>query len=314
MRISVVVPTYQRPEYLAKTLNGLGAQKVMPHQVVIGVRRGDESTIQFLEDFQAQHPDKKFSIVVAYVDAPGVIASMNAAISKTDGELVCLFDDDAEPLPDWVEKAVDLFERDATLGALGGRDLLQDEPEMRRQEATTESVGLLTKYGRIVGNHHRGEGPFRYVDLLKGCNLAVRGDLLREIGLETKLLGQGAQLHWELALCLDIKGKGYSVAYDPALQIIHHIAPRFDDDQIHRGKFSRQGLYDMVYNEHFVIHSRLRDSRRFFHLLWSFMIGTLVAPGLIQFVRGMLKGQKFMGQKLKITLRATSDAIKQKPS
>lgn len=301
MSISIVIPTFQRPEYLTKTLQGLIRQNRLPDQVVIGVREGDEATIQFLSNFQTT----SFSIETAYVNVPGVIASMNAAITKTTGAIVCLLDDDAEPLPDWVEGVERLFEQHTDLGAIGGRDLLQDHPEMRREEPTTESVGILTKFGRIIGNHHRGHGGFRRVDLLKGCNMGVRGDLLRSLGIETKLLGKGAQVHWELALCLDIANQGFVVAYDPSLQVIHHIAPRLDDDQIHRGKFSQQGLYDMVYNEHFVIHSRLKGAQPQFHLLWSAVIGTLTAPGMAQYFRGKLRKEKFMEQKLRTTIKAT---------
>jgi GT2 family glycosyltransferase len=305
MRISVVIPTYQRPDYLIKAFNGLLNQNSKPDQVIVGVRKGDDATIRFLSEFQMTPQSKAFEIEIAFVDVPGVIASMNAAIAKTHGDLVCLFDDDAEPLPDWIEKAIHIFGHNAKLGALGGRDLLQDHPEMRREEPTTESVGILTNYGRIIGNHHRGHGPFREVDLLKGCNVAIRGQLLREIGIDTHLLGQGAQVHWELALCLDIKRKGFFVAYDPSLQIIHHIAPRLDEDQIHRGKFSRQGLYDLVYNEHFVIHSRDKGTRRIFHFLWALAVGSLAAPGLVQYLRGKLRREKLMEQKWIVTLRAT---------
>jgi GT2 family glycosyltransferase len=301
MNISVVIPTYRRPDYLAKALSGLINQNRKPDEVVIGTREGDEFTAQFLAEFHTE----LFPLKIVVVTVPGVIASMNAGIQESSGDLVCLLDDDAEPLPDWVEKVETAFYQDPKLGALGGRDLLQDHPEMRREEPTTDQVGILTPYGRIIGNHHRGEGAFRHVDLLKGCNIAINGNLLREIGIETQLLGQGAQVHWELALCLDLKRKGFVVAYDPSLKIIHHIAPRLDDDQIHRGKFSRQGLYDLVYNEHFVIHSRLNGQRALFHFLWSLAVGSLAAPGLVQYLRGKLRKEKLMEQKLLVTLRAT---------
>jgi GT2 family glycosyltransferase len=194
------------------------------------------------------------------------------------------------------------------LGIVGGRDLLQDHPELRQNETLLTRVGLFTWYGRILGNHHRGGGTYREVDLVKGCNAAIRGPLLREIGFARLLRGKGAQVHWELALCLDVKNRGFSVAYDPALQVIHHIAPRHDDDQIHRGRFSADGLYDMVWNEHHVVTTRAGAWRRRAHLAWSLLVGSPTALGIVQYLRLCLRKDPHRREKLAVTFRAVKDA------
>jgi GT2 family glycosyltransferase len=301
MRISVIIPTFRRTEFLAHAMRGLANQKRPADQVVLGIREGDEATLEAA---------KKYPVETAIVTIPGVIASMSAAAARTDGDVVCLLDDDAEPLPDWTTRIEEHFQRDPKLGILGGRDLLQDHPEMRKTEPTTETVGLFTKYGRILGNHHKGAGPFRPVDLVKGCNAAVRGPLLREIGFAQELRGKGAQVHWELALCLDVANRGYTVGYDPALQVIHHIAPRHDNDLIHRGHFSAEGLYDMVWNEHRVVASRAGASRSLAHLAWSTLAGTLTAPGFLQYLRLVAKKDPHRNEKFATTLRAIRDARK----
>ncbi len=301
MRISVIIPTFKRKDYLVKALRGLAAQKRPADQIVVGVREGDTETIEFL----ATSP---LVLEKAFTAIPGVIASMSAAASRADGEVICLLDDDAEPLPDWLERIERHFAVEPQLGMLGGRDLLQDHPEMRRAESLLEKVGLFTWYGRILGNHHRGGGVYRPVDLVKGCNAAIRGSLLHEIGFDQELRGKGAQVHWELALCLDVANRGYAVAYDPALQVIHHIAPRHDDDQIHRGKFSSEGLYDMVWNEHHVVASRANGWRSRAHLAWSLLAGSLTAPGILQYLRLVLKRDPHGMARLSTTFRATREA------
>lgn len=294
--ISVVVPTWKRTKTLALVLEALGRQARLPDEVICGVRHDDDATKKFIREWN----DLPFKVHTAEVSQPGVIASMQAAVDQSTGEIVCLFDDDAEPLADWLMLAEVAFGNDPRLGIIGGRDLLQDHPADRRRERTTRKVGKITWYGRIYGNHHRGCGPPREVDILKGCNLAVRGDLIRELGFEHKLRGKGAQVHWEMALCFDIKNMGHRVLYDPALQVIHHIAPRYDNDSIHRGGFDETGFKNMRFNEAFVYISRKVPYRRA-RMLWEMLLGSSICPGYFRWaviqelpIRKMLHRRKIV--------------------
>jgi len=300
MSVSVIIPTFRRPTFLLKALRGLAAQSQLADQIVLGLRTDDRETESLIKNLPAGLP----SFETAYCDQPGVIASMQCALNMTRGDIVCLLDDDAEPVPDWIERIVARFAADDRLGMVGGRDLLRDHPEMRAAEATTEAVGILTWSGRFLGNHHRGGGAFRRVDTLKGCNAAARGDLIRGIGFEQGLRGSGAQVHWEIALCLDVATAGFDVAFDPEIQIIHHIAPRYGIDQGHRGVFSPEGLYDMVWNEHFVVSRRLPRGKRFRHWLWACLVGSTDAPGIVQYVRLFLRRDPDRRERFVITRRA----------
>jgi len=306
VKISVIIPTFRRPTYLSTALSALAAQSRSPDQIVLGLRRGDEETEAALRDPARDLPE----VEKAFAEVPGVVASMQSALELTRGDIVCLLDDDAEPLPDWIEKIAARFSSDARLGMVGGRDLLRDHPEMRAAEPTTGRVGIFTWYGRLLGNHHRGGGGFRRVDTLKGCNAAVRGDLLRRIGFEQRLRGEGAQVHWEIALCLDVAAAGFGVAFDPEIRVVHHIAPRYDVDQGHRGGFSPEGLYDMVWNEHFVVSRRMTAGKRARHLLWALLVGSLDAPGAAQYVRLLLRRDPRRNERLAITWNAIRDGRK----
>jgi len=300
MTISVIIPTFRRPSYLLTALRALAAQRRTPDQIVLGLRRGDEETGAMLRERAGEIPD----VEIAYVEVPGVVASMQAALERTRGDIVCLLDDDAEPFPDWIGKIAARFLADEQLGMVGGRDLLRDYPERRAAEPTTGRVGIFTWSGRFLGNHHRGGGSFRRVDTLKGCNAAGRGDLLRRIGFEQGLRGAGAQVHWEIALCLDVAAAGFDVAYDPEIRVIHHIAPRYDVDQGHRGVFSPEGLYDMVWNEHFVVSNRMSPAKSFRHFLHAVAVGSYSAPGLVQYLRLLLQQDPRRNERLAISWKA----------
>src|SRR5690606_38317061 len=78
-----------------------------------------------------------------------LVASMNAALALTTGELIALTDDDAEAPPDWLEKLAKPF-ADPSVGGVGGRDWQEINP------GEAVEVGRLRWYGKVVGNHHLG--------------------------------------------------------------------------------------------------------------------------------------------------------------
>ncbi len=207
---------------------------------------------------------------------------MNAALDVATGDVFALTDDDAEPEPDWLKRIVAVFAADAGVGGVGGRDV-QVGANSREPD-----VGRLQWFGRVLGNHHMGEGPARSVDVLKGASCAFRMAPLRDIRFDERLRGRGAQVHWELSLCLALERAGWHLVYDPAIRVKHHVSPRHDDDQLHRGKFAAAPHADAVYNETLALEEHLRGSRLVAFRLWSALVGTRESPGLAQVPRVLM--------------------------
>jgi len=282
IQVSVVIPTWNRVEYLGKVFEGLHAQSRKPNEVIIGVRREDTTTLEWLDQRKEQYlSELKVNIVL--LDTPGVVASMQAGVDASKGDVVCLLDDDAKPYPDWIETIVAYFESDDRLGAVGGRDILAYLESDEVDQHLDRRVGFFTWYGKFYANHHCGTGDFRYVHVLKGCNCSFRGELIREIGFDQVLAGWDTQTHWETALCLDILNRGFRIGYVPTLRVLHYVAPRHGPDQNYRGGYSAEGIYHQSHNLAYVIHSR--RSWPVFVDLYTLLVGTKVAPGIIQWVR-----------------------------
>ncbi len=88
-----------------------------------------------------------------FVGEPGVLAAMRAGVACSHGEVVAFTDDDAEPRREWLGRLLALLLQPG-VGAVGGRDVIAGQTEPRRHE-----VGSLTRYGKLVGNHHLRRGP-----------------------------------------------------------------------------------------------------------------------------------------------------------
>lgn len=290
--VSVLVPTWRRPEALARCLRALAAQTVPPMEVVVALRPDDEASWAVLSEME---PSLCMKLVRAPCPEAGVIAAMTAALRQSRGDIVALTDDDAEPWRDWLQRIVDAF-GDDRVGGVGGRDW---QP-LERADRT--DVGRVQWFGRVIGNHHLGAGPMRPVDVLKGANAAFRGPLLRATGFDVRLEGSGAQMFWELALCLPLRRAGWTLLYDPALAVDHHVEPRHDADQRHRGVFASTPQVQAVHNETLVLLEHQRGLARVAFVAWALLVGTRGEPGLAQLPRLLLVGDAHAVARWRATL------------
>ncbi|MBW7932518.1 MAG: glycosyltransferase [Gemmatimonadaceae bacterium] len=279
-RVSVLVPSFRRPDSLARCLAALAAQSRPADEVVVGARSGDAASAATADAARADG----LPVIVALTDTPGVVASMQAALDAAHGDIVALTDDDARPFPTWIEGLLAHFASAMDVGGVGGRDW---QPHERWNE---RDVGRVQWFGRVIGNHHLGEGPPRDVDVLKGVNCAFRASLLHAVGFDARLRGDGAQMYWELGVCLPLRRAGWRLVYDPAVAVDHDVAPRHGSDHLHRGVFSAPPLRDAVHNETVELLEGRGALSRAVYLAWALGVGTREGPGVVQWARRAVQG------------------------
>jgi len=304
-KISVIIPTRKRPEHLTRCLDALVRQTHVIDEIQVGVREDDAESAGVLTQFRERLP-----VVAVVPEGRGVVGSMDACLRKAKGDFVALLDDDVEVPANWLERMLSHLQGNAERFGAGGRDFLQDHPAMRRSEPLVNSVGLIEWSGRITGNHHRGGGSPRAVRFLRGSNCLYRGDFLREVGFEKGLRGEGAQVHWELALGFQAMKRGGVLWYDPGVEVVHHVAPRHDADANHRGNFAANGVEDMTYNEVFVILRHAPAAMRWKCLAWNLLVGSLSCPGLVQIPRLLLKRDPNAAARIRAAWRGRMSAFR----
>lgn len=273
---SVVVPTYRRPEVLQGCLRALHAQAREPIEVLVCRRSSDAGTADFLASAPGELRRLVREVVIGPDDNFG--KSLDAGIRASVGDLVALTDDDAEAPPDWLERLAAPY-ADAGVAGVGGRDVILGHPPR------ADVVGRVAWYGRIVGNHHTGRGAQRDVDVLKGVNCSFRGELVRALGVDPRLRGAGNVVHTELSICLPLRRAGWRLVYDPAITVAHHVAPRRDGDDNHRGGFNAAAFADALYNERMLVREHLGAAGRAAYAAWALCLGTRHAPGVAQLPR-----------------------------
>jgi cellulose synthase/poly-beta-1,6-N-acetylglucosamine synthase-like glycosyltransferase len=282
LTITALVPTYRRPQDLARCLAALKQQTRSANDIVLVVRDNDANTWSFLEKFDS-HP---LPLRIATVHVSGVVAALNVGLAMATGEIIAITDDDAAPHLDWLERIEGHFLSNENLGGLGGRDCIHlnsESPNDVIEPDGTKVIGKVQWFGRIINNHHLGMGAPRKVDFLKGVNMSYRKAAITGLCFDDDLRGTGAQVHNELAFSLSVKRRGWELIYDPAVCVDHYPAQRFDEDK--RKTFSYIACLNIAYNETIILLDNLLEWQKYAYLIWSILIGSRATYGMVQVLR-----------------------------
>lgn len=103
--VSIVVPTYKRPDGIRIALNSLMGQSAGQRPVEIIVADNDPlaSAKAFVSEFAKTSPTE---IIYKHVPEPGVSNARNGALEVARGRFIAFLDDDMDALPGWLDELV----------------------------------------------------------------------------------------------------------------------------------------------------------------------------------------------------------------
>jgi GT2 family glycosyltransferase len=300
--VSVLIPTFRRPDSLRRCLDALKAQERAPDEVVLVVRPTDAETHELLSAYDTQ----SLPIKVADIEQPGQVAALNRALSAASCDIVAILDDDTAPHRPWLARIQKHFDEDPTLGGLGGRDWVYNSG--RLDDGFSPIVGKVCWYGRIVGRHHLGKGAARPVDILKGANMTFRREAIKDIRFEERLKGAGVQIYNDCDFCLQLKRKGWKIVYDPDVSVDHFPADRFTNDPRHG--FSYEYQRNNIHNETFAVARHIAKPILPAYFTWAVLFGTRAAPGVLQAARFTLQRDPVAVQRFVATIDGRVDGMR----
>ena len=286
---SVVVPTHGRVEQLDRCLRALGAQTHDSFEVIVAHPDDDDASAEVV----AHHPQA----VRVTVSERSQVAGLKAGFEAARGDIVCTIDDDAEAAPDWLARMAAHF-ADTTVGAVGGRDA---QPRTPAVDGAT--VGRITYWGKLIGNHHVGSGPGRRVDVLKGVNMAVRREFL---AIPVSLRGGATKDHYEVAMSLWVAREGSSLVYDPRVLVDHTPAARVDGSERSPGDrfLARASADNLVYSI-----ASLRPDLVWRRALFGVLVGDRGCPGLLRGMVGLMQGDRATWGRTAPSVRGQVEAL-----
>lgn len=264
--VAVVVPSFGRPELLARCLAALSHQRLPPAEVLVVGRESDEETARVA----SEAPNARFLTVSARGHLPPLAAGVDAA----SADVVCFVDDDAEPWPEWTERLARHY-ADPSVGGAGG---LVAQPGAG-ERTTTGRVGRMSSTGRFDRLHHervpRTWGP-RDVDALRGTNMSFRRELLAAFPWDARLNG-GAATDYEIDLCSWVRRQGFRLVYDPDAGVRHHLGPR---PELGRDR-DRDAIASYSHNVVYAAGKALSPPRAALAVAGAFLVGNRHSYGLL---------------------------------
>ncbi len=267
--ISIVIPTYNRPDCLTRLLDSLCVQTVSKEKfeiiVVDNAPEEDSNQVKILCDKPTY---SKLDVRYISQSEVGVSAARNKGVAVARAELIGFLDDDSLPHPDWIETLLRIFS-ETNADILGG---------------PTKPYYMVTKPTWIRDNYFvttQGEIAcwLNGIKAVSGSNMAWRKQVIRDLGsfsLSYGYIGNKKVYGDETELNLRARQAGYSTWYDPRLGI-EHCAHR---DRLRVGWFFSSGYrYGQVkarLNYQFDSAKDIRPASRKFLSQWKSLIVKLL--------------------------------------
>ena len=257
-------------------------------------RAGDGATSAVLAD------SLPLAVVDVLVSEPGVLAAMEAGAAAAHSDIIAFIDDDAIPRREWLPRLIRHFD-DPKVGGVGGRDVIAGQPA---PTGAALEVGRITRWGRLVGNHHLGTGTPRDVMVLKAVGVAFRRNAL---ALPRGLRGEGAQVHFEVGMSLSARRRGWRLVYDPSALVDHEIAPRFDADLRERPR--PVAVRDAAYN---LVKCVLTEAPELFwrRALYGLFVGDRDIPGAARAAAALLRGERSVVRRFAPSMAGQTAALR----
>jgi GT2 family glycosyltransferase len=147
MRVSVVVPTYRRPDLLGRCLAALAAQDFDPsaYEVLIADDATSDDTREQVEAFAAAARPAVRYVPVSGLHGPA--AARNTGWRAARGSVIAFTDDDCVPDRGWLAAGIGVLERDPELAAVTGQvvvPLPANPTDYERDAAGLERAEFVT--------------------------------------------------------------------------------------------------------------------------------------------------------------------------
>ncbi|MEM6843817.1 MAG: glycosyltransferase [Bacteroidota bacterium] len=221
--LSIIVCTYNRDQYIDKTLNYLFQQDLDPseYEVIIVDNNSTDQTAQICQNFLESNSTAPFHYFVE--TNQGHSYSRNRGVRESKAKHISFIDDDAFVHPSFGKNIIRFFQEHEDCLVIGGKII----PVYEEEEPKWMSRFLLPLVSALdMGNSPR---PFTGRKFPVGANMAFRRTVFDRYGLFNVALGRkGSGLLGgdEKELIYRVKADNLPIYYVPDVVVDHIIPPK----------------------------------------------------------------------------------------
>ena len=232
MRVSIVIPTYNRSQMLCKTLANIISFEYQYHELIVvdQTKEHDPQSKQYLDKLTAE---KKIKYI--YSDYPNLPNARNTGIKESSGDIVLFFDDDIEINKDTIPAHISGFSKQ-NVGCVTGKVTVQNTDKcgnkvlentvtikkiiksilflfLRKKASYVGHLGILSNFtGKKI----------LFSDSCIGCNMSFRKDVFNKCGL-FDVIFSGNAVREDTDMSIRLRKCGYKIMYIPQASVIHYM-------------------------------------------------------------------------------------------
>jgi len=214
LKISVVICTYNRDQFIGDALESLSLQTLAPDkfEIIIVNNNSTDNTEKISLEFVKIHSELDCKYVVE--TNQGLSFARNRGIKESKYEIITYIDDDAFTKPDFLEQIFTYFNVNPKIAGIGGKVIPRYE---------IAEPGWMNKwlYGFVTKVDHGDKiKKFTNNQYPAGCNMTYRKDLLKKAG------GFNNKLKWradDKYIYFQIRELSDEVIYLPQACVEHQI-------------------------------------------------------------------------------------------
>jgi GT2 family glycosyltransferase len=218
--VSIIVPTYGRPQHLFRLLDSIVHQTYGNFQIVLVCQAYSQTDLGAIK---ARLKDTRVTLL-AYDEGIGATEAKNRGIEAAGGEYLVFVDDDVEMGPDWLELLLEPFS-DRSIGAVGGHVNNTGRWTLARRLIYRAFFLTGSRYSISKAGFNRGVvgKPVEAHDAqwLPSGNLAVRRSVMAEVGTFDPVF---RRVYEDVDLTVRITRLGWRIRYVPEACVDHHEA------------------------------------------------------------------------------------------
>lgn len=225
MKISVIIPTKDRPRELAQTLRSILSQSRRPDELVII----DDGHLE--QAFLAKIIENKLAYRYFHKEKAGLVWSRLKGLELATGDIISFLDDDVKLDFRYFAEIEKTFVQDAAgqISAVGGFVVLADQQKLRPVKKALERLfGQRGSEGSVLPtttNTFVADRPINdlSVDWLPGCNMNFRRSVFEKEKFDPWFTEYG--LGEDLEFTYRLKTKGHKLIITPRATLKHYFSP-----------------------------------------------------------------------------------------
>lgn len=213
MKVSIIIPVFNRVEYTQKCLESLFdfGSKFM-HEVIVVDNASTDGTRKFLAGLSGKivaiHNEKNL----------GFAKACNQGAAKASGEYLLFLNNDTIVTENWMDVLVRELEENPEIAMAGSKLLYPDETIQHAGVVFGEDKIPYHIYAREIKEKHYVNKKRKFNAVTAACML-VRNDAFRKVGGFDENFMNGYE---DIDLCLKIKELGMDIMYCPESVVYHY--------------------------------------------------------------------------------------------